>query len=64
MSKEVTMPRRTAPAAEIVDRVNYACYKHNRRRGVTSKDFCLIWSKMMVARMEKQYQEEIADGNH
>lgn len=56
------MPRRTGSPVEIVDRVNYACYKHNRRRGVIQEDFYLIWSKIMVDRMEEQYQKEVANG--
>ena len=55
------MLRQTATVAEVIDKLTYINYKHNRWRGVISKDFCLIWSEMMVARMEKQYQEEFAN---
>jgi len=60
------MQRRTASPAEIVDVMAYSHYRYNRKHfpaspEIVREDWYPIYGIEMVDRMEKQYQEEVAD---
>ncbi len=51
-----------ATIAEVIDKLTYINYKHNRKNDATMPtDWYPIYGRAMVFAMEKQYQEELLD---
>ena len=54
------MPQATV--AQLIDKLTYINYKHNRRLDATMpSDWKLIYGAEMVDEMERKYQEEVAN---
>ena len=52
----------TTTVREVIDRLTYINYRHNRRLDATMpSDWKFIYGAEMVDRMEREYQEEVED---